>query len=264
MPRLTAVFDTSRTEAGNVPGLRSHQLIANAFAVLIVLTVSWTYAKDPIDPVAKPKSAAAESQARTESVAIPDSLANLKLSSKQEEQMKEIMRSYAVSTDSVWKQFEDRYMRTITMEAAMLAAIEDSFTDTQRQKIRDHRRITAQHQKALSGRTDVAVNTEKANTSSDQTADVVKEELSGVGVTLTTEQQATAEKVQHQYRLPLRSLNREIHGLHERLLALEADKLVAIENVLTKDQLSQLRTNRQTVATATTVSVNKADSSKSE
>jgi len=131
-------------------------------------------------------------------------------------------------------------------------------------KIRDHRRITAQHQKALSGRTDVAVNTEKANTSSDQTADVVKEELSGVGVTLTTEQQATAEKVQHQYRLPLRSLNREIHGLHERLLALEADKLVAIENVLTKDQLSQLRTNRQTVATATTVSVNKADSSKSE
>ena len=43
----------------------------------------------------------------------------------------------------------------------------------------------------------------------------------------------------------LRSLNRDIQGLHTRLVSLEADKLVEIEKVLTKDQLAQLREHRQ-------------------
>jgi hypothetical protein len=142
-------------------------------------------------------------------------------------------------------------MKTITMEAAMLAAIEDSFTDAQRQKIRDHRRMTAQHEKTGEA------NSEKKIKSTEKSGDVVKNELSDVGVTLTAEQQAKAENVQHQYRQPLRTLNREIHGMHDRLLALEAEKLVAIEKVLTKEQLSELQKNRQTIANDAAISANK-------
>lgn len=44
-----------------------------------------------------------------------------------------------------------------------------------------------------------------------------------------------------------RSLNRDIQGLHTRLVSLEVDKLVEIEHVLTKEQLRQLREIRQNV-----------------
>ena len=37
----------------------------------------------------------------------------------------------------------------------------------------------------------------------------------------------------------------DVQGLHIRLVSLEADKLVEIENVLTPEQLAQLRKNRQ-------------------
>ena len=43
----------------------------------------------------------------------------------------------------------------------------------------------------------------------------------------------------------LRDGKRGIHRLHTRLLALEADKLVEIEKLLTREQLTQLRKDRQ-------------------
>ena len=67
-----------------------------------------------------------------------------------------------------------------------------------------------------------------------------------MGVSLTPEEEAAADKVQEKYFSHLRSLNRDIEGLHTRLVSLEADKLVEIEKVLTKDQLKQLREIRQT------------------
>ena len=69
-------------------------------------------------------------------------------------------------------------------------------------------------------------------------------------MTLTTEQEAAADMVQEKYLSHLRSLNRDILGLHTRLVSLEADKIVEIENVLTKVQLEQLREMRQNASFA--------------
>ena len=69
-------------------------------------------------------------------------------------------------------------------------------------------------------------------------------------MSLTPEQEVAADKVQEKYRTQLRSLNRDIQGLHTRLVSLEADKLVEIEKVLTKEQLTQLRTSRQNAPAA--------------
>ena len=57
--------------------------------------------------------------------------------------------------------------------------------------------------------------------------------------------EAAADTLQGKYLDRLRSLNRDIEGLHTRLVALEADKLVEIEKILTKEQLTQLHEIRQ-------------------
>ena len=72
-------------------------------------------------------------------------------------------------------------------------------------------------------------------------------------------------KVQEKYLSRLRSLNRDILGLHTRLVSLEADKLVEIEKVLTKDQLKQLREFRQTAPpTVLKAEANKRAATKTE
>lgn len=256
MSRSAAIFRNSQASSTTF-GYRKLGRISSAFAVFGVFALSFTFAKDPTDTT-KSKTVDANSQATTESCKIPECLTKLKLSSKQEEQIKEIIQSYDESIQTVWKQFGDRYMKTITMEATMLAAIEDSFSDAQRHKIRDHRRVTAQHQK--SGE----VKGGKDNKSTESSGDIVKNELSDVGVTLTAEQQAKAEDIQRQYRHPLMKANREIHGMHDRLLALEAEKIAAIEKVLTKEQLSELQTSRQTIANDAVTSGNKVSSTKSD
>jgi hypothetical protein len=62
---------------------------------------------------------------------------------------------------------------------------------------------------------------------------------------LTPEQEDAADKIQQKYAGRLRSLNRDIQGLHTRLVSLEADKLVELEKLLTPEQLAQLREARQ-------------------
>ena len=197
-------------------------------------------------------------QATAEATAVPECLEKLKLSTKQEDQIKGIIHEYDGSLSTVWKQFGERYLQTITLEASLLAAIEDNLTEPQRQHVRDLRRKTAQHEKS------VASTVEKPNQAKTKPADAVQDELAGVGVTLSAEQESMAEKVEEKYRSQLRSLNRDIQGLHTRLLSLEADKLVAIEKVLTKDQLTQLRQNRQNAPDAPKVVLSKVDTKKSE
>lgn len=169
--------------------------------------------------------------------ALPDFVHKLDLSAKQVEQIKEISREYDGSIAKVWKQFSDRYMKTITTETSLLAAIEDNLTEAQRTHVREQRHKTAQHEKLVAG--------EKVNPETAKPVDQVKKEADGVGVPLTAEQEAMSDKVQENYRPQMRALSREVQALHFQLLSLEADKLVAIEKVLTKDQLAQLRSLRQ-------------------
>jgi hypothetical protein len=172
-------------------------------------------------------------------VSLPQCLKDVALSQQQQDQIKQIVRDYDADVASVWKQFGERYLEAVRTESLLLTAIEDNLTEAQRKHVRDQRRRTAQREKSLAS-TDVKPNQATANP-----ANAVEEVITIVGVTLTAEQEAAADQVQEKYLSHLRSLNRDILGLHTRLVSLEADKIVELENVLNKDQLEQLREIRQ-------------------
>jgi hypothetical protein len=222
---------------------------AMAVALAGGLALAPGFAQDRPTPAVKPRLQAAPSQAAPDratpsQAAIPHCLQSLTLSQPQQDQIKGIVSEYDADVTVVWKQFSDRYMETIRTEAALLAAIEDNLTEAQRKQVRDQRRKTAQHQKVLAG------TAEKPNQATAKPASAVEEEIAIVGVSLTDEQELAADKLQEKCLSHLRSLNRDIQGLHTRLVSLEADKLVEIEGVLTKDQLVQLREIRQTAPIA--------------
>jgi hypothetical protein len=207
---------------------------------------------------------------------LPAALENLKLSSQQRDQIQGIVREYDSDLDSAWQEFSDRYLQAVGMEASMLAAIEENFNDTQRKHIHKQR-----HKRAMSGKsaskddknekgtikTDAgnakkATGTAKSNEEKGDDADVV-EEVVIVGVSLTPDQQAAADNVHSKYFDRLRTLDRDIEHLHSRLVALETERLVKIEKILTKDQLAQLRKHHQT-SQAEKVSSGKGGATKTE
>ena len=213
---------------------RMFSTAAFASAIAIVLTVSSAFAEDPADTSVRNKALAAPGE-----VTIPTCLEKLTLTQQQQEQIKQIVRDYDADLTSVWRQFGTSYLETVRTEALLLTAIEDNLTDAQRKQVRDQRRKTAQHQKSLAGTDD------KPNQATTKPSAAVEEEIGIVGIPLTAEQEAAADELQEKCLGCLRSLNRDIQGLHIRLVSLEADKLVEIENVLTPEQLRQLRENRQ-------------------
>jgi hypothetical protein len=221
--------------------LRYKSLLGLALA----LAVGPVFAKDTAPEIKQVEKGKA-SQVHSEQVVIPECLEKLKLSSEQQEKSQEIVGNYDKSTGQVWHEFGTRYMQAIKLESSLLAAIEDNLTEGQRQQVREQRRKTARHEKDIAStntKTNQAAVKPKEETTRPTTA--AEEGLAVIEVSLTDEQEAIADKVQENYRAQLRSLNRDIQGLHTRLVSLEADKLVEIEKVLTKDQLSQLRTSRQ-------------------
>ncbi len=87
--------------------------------------------------------------------------------------------------------------------------------------------------------------TEAPDEATAQRVPVGDKELEAIGISLSDEQEAAADKVQEKYRSQLPPLNRDIQGFHTRLVSLEADKLVEIEKVLTRNSWSRLRAHRQ-------------------
>jgi hypothetical protein len=211
----------------------------SVLAVAGVLAIGSAFAQEPAATAVEPMNPGPSTQAPSQRVALPTGLEKLNLTPQQQAQIQEIVRDYDADVASVWKQFSDRYLETIRTEAVLLSAIEDNLTEPQRQQVRDQRRRVAQHEKAIAG-TNVKAKQETA-----KPASAVKEALAIVGVPLTPEQEAKADAIQEKYLSRLRSLNRGIQGLHNRLVSLEADKFVEIEKVLTEDQLKQLREIRQ-------------------
>ena len=229
--------------------------VSGIVAIVTAMALAPAFAKDPDQVEAKPanKGPAVRVQAQSESVVIPECLEKLKLSSQQQDQIKGIIQNYDGSLGVVWKQFSDRYMQTIAMESSLLAAIEDNLTEVQRKQVHEQRRKTAQHEKTIAGSND------KDNQAPAKPGTEKIEDLATTGVSLTQEQETAADKVQEKYHPQLRSMNRDIQGLHTRLVSLEADKLVEIEKVLTKEQLSQLRMHRQSAPTASKVAISRAE-----
>ena len=162
----------------------------------------------------------AHGSADAQEVSLPVWMDRLKLSSQQDQQVRAIYRDYNAKVAAVWQTFTECYQQTTKIEAVLLTAIEDNLTDAQRQQVRDMRRKTAQGDSSASS---AAV----------------------APISLTPEQEASADKINAKYISRLRSLNRDITVLHNRLVALEADKIVEIEKLLTKPQLETLRQIRQ-------------------
>jgi len=181
----------------------------------------------PTEAQQKPAStgASAQSAASPSEVALPPWLEKLNLSPQQEQQARTIIHDYEQDIAVVWRQFGDSYQQTIKVEAVLLTAIEDNLTDAQRNQARELRRKTAQREKSPT----VAA--------ADQTL--------FAGFSLTPEQEAAADRINAKYLSHLRTLNRDIAALHNRLVSLEADKIVEIEKILTKPQLAQLSEIRQ-------------------
>jgi len=152
---------------------------------------------------------------------LPPWAEKLNLSAEQQEKARSIVGNYDAQVAAVWKQFTDCYQQTVKIEAVLLTAIEDNLTETQRKQARDVRRRSAQ-----------------ANNPSGTATETVP-------ITLTAEQEAVADKINAKYLSRLRLLNRDITTLHNRLVSLEADKIVEIEKILTKPQLQKLSEIRQ-------------------
>jgi len=229
--------------------------VSKLLAIAGILSLAPVFAADPTDTKTKSTGKAVRDKDQAESVPIPESISKLDLTAKQQEQIREIVREYDESINSVWNQYRDRYMQTIVAESTMLAAIEDGLTDTQRTQIREHRRKTANHRKTT------VVTTNKPNLTNEKSNDT---DVIPAGVSLNKEQEAAADQVHQKYRSHLRSLNQDIHGLHKRLLSLEADKLAEIEAVLTKEQLTQLRANRQNAPEMVKITIGRNEPAKSE
>lgn len=221
------------------PTFRQARILA---AVGIISMSSQIFAQNQEKTVRRPapegRPAQAAPAAKGEST-IPECMTKLNLSEEQLTKAKEIIGSYDQKLDAVWKQFGATYMATIRTECLLLAAVEDGLTEPQRNAVRAQRRQVAHSEKALAG------TSTRTNQSSEKPADAVDQVVEGVGITLTAEQEAAAETVQQNYASHLRSLNRDIEGLHNRLVSLEADKLVELEKLLSSEQLAQLREGRQ-------------------
>jgi hypothetical protein len=220
--------------------------VACLVAVGGVFGLTSALAKDPAEPESRPinKLKPANATAPAEAGAMPEFLERLKLSQTQQTQASEIIRKYDATLDAVWKQFGEKYMETVRTEVSVLAAIEDNLTEAQRAKVRDQRRQVAHAEKALEG------TGSKPNQATAKPADPVEQAVAGDDISLTPEQEAAADNIQQKYVSHLRSLNRDIQGIHNRLVSLEADKLVELEKLLTQQQLSQLRKTRQMMTVA--------------
>lgn len=170
--------------------------------------------------------------------ALPGWLENLKLSPQQTSQIQAIYRDFDAQLAETWRQCGDRYKATIQTEAFLLAAIEANFTETQRKQARDHRHN-------LTPPVAVAAAKKSAEAGSVKSAATSAEEAAALGVVLTAEQIAAAGKLQEKFQPRLQALGEEIRTLHNRLIALEMDRLEAIEKVLTEQQRKLLGELRQ-------------------
>ncbi len=225
------------------PKVFSLLAVAGVLALAPVLARNPAAAEDKADP----KAAATEA-------AIPECLAKLKLTTEQQQQVKDIVSKTDASLTQVWGEFSDRYTQMIKAEALMLSAIEDHLTEPQLMQVRTHRQRTAHH-----GRKMVTTTTTAA-----KPATPAEKELAHDGVVLTAQQAAASDKIQEKYHANLESLHHEIQGLHARLLALESEKLVQIEKVLTKEQLAELKKNREMAPAALKLSNNDSEPKKAE
>jgi hypothetical protein len=253
MRRLITGFDKTPASMDVSRSFRVWSLVA--VAALVPFTS--VMADEPARTDAQVPAAGA--LVHSEAAMIPACFEGLQLSSEQQTKVREIIATHDAKIAKVWKHFGKQYQETIAVESLLLAAIEDNLSDEQRSELRAQRRQVAMDEKANQEKKGQP---NKATTEKPESA--VKEASGAGGVTLSAEQQAAADKLQEKYLTRLRSLNRDIQGLHTRLLSLEADKLVEMEKTLTPEQLKQLREVRKNAPADSKITANRTAPVKSE
>jgi len=167
-------------------------------------------------------------------IRLPPVLEKLELSSQQRKEIEAIISKHDAAFATAWQEFSMCYQRTLKAEAFLLAAIEDGFTDAQRKQAEDQRR-----KQTLLSLSREAPSPSAANEPG-KAAAAPSNETSSSGVALTPEQVAATGKLQEKYHIHLGPMARDIHACHSRLLAIEMEKFLDIEKVLTKEQLKML------------------------
>lgn len=248
MRRCITGFGNFMSRSGSIVNLVSFQRIACLTALVGGLALAQGFAKEPAEPEARPgsKIKSGNASAPAAEAMIPACMEKLKLTQSQQAHAKDIVHKYDAELDKVWKQFGDKYIETVRTEVELLAAIEDNLTEQQRTQVREQRRRVAHAEIGLAG------TSSKPSRATGKPADAGEQAAAGIGISLTDEQEAAADATQQKYVGRLRSLNRDIQGLHNRLVSLEADKLVELEKLLTKEQLAELREARLNGATKIT------------
>jgi len=195
---------------------------------------------------------------------LPDFLTSLNLTSDQKDKIKAICNECDKDRENAWHRFDASYREAVGIEASMLASIEENLTEAQRKQIREQReRIARRHamrderredrrERHDIGKNDAAKDTNKNDTVKDNNRndsnnknDIVVEEITVVGVNLSPDQESTAENVRGSYSHRLHKLNRRISDIHAQLISMEVERLLKIEEILTKEQRQQLRKEHQ-------------------
>lgn len=220
--------------------MRHLRIVAGTFICLSVMSASGQlFAKDSDDAAKKSD--------------LPSCLTKLKLTDEQKSKAKEIVQKYDDKIDKAMKHFSRKYLETVETEAALLTSVEEILSEHQRESIRNERRKAAHSDddtdKVGTAKTDEKNKATASNDSKSNKSPVIAEEIDEItfnnGVTLTVDQEVIADRITNKHMAHLRALHRRIHMIHNRLIALETDKIVELEKLLTKEQLTQLRQDRQ-------------------
>jgi len=176
--------------------------IQMAVCVLVAGSVALTsvLARDPQPPASansQDPGAPAKAGAKLDKSTFPEAIEKLRLSDEQRKQVRDLLDRYNAEIDAVWKDFTRSYLDTIALESTLLAAIEDTLDDSQREQIRAQRARTAHgaarddRSRRSDGRPD---RQDDRSRSADPTAQrdsvpggAVEEEVVIVGITLRTE-----------------------------------------------------------------------------
>jgi hypothetical protein len=165
---------------------------------------------------------------------MPPVLERLQLSPQQRNDVEAIIARHDANFAKAWQEFTACYQQTLKAEAFLLTAIEDGFTDAQRRAAQEQRR----KQTVASLTRDAAPAT--AAKESTKAATPSGSVPTPPGVALTPEQVTAVGKLQEKYHIHLGPMTRDIQACHGRLLALEMEKFIEIEKVLTQEQLKML------------------------
>ena len=222
--------------------------LCTALCIAIVGNLSATvpsHAKDPTESDSNSKKTSAP-----ESSELPKCLDKLNLSDDQKTKAREIVGKYDAKIEKTWKRFSAKYMDTVRTEVALLVAVEDHLSDAQRESVRTERSKVAQSEQATEKQAPEKSNAkaDAANRKPTAVVEEIDEIYLGNGISLTVEQEAIVDQITNKHLTHLRKLHRDVHAIHNRLIALEADKIIELEKLLTKEQLKQLREERQSTS----------------